>query len=288
MAIVRERPRQAAEAHFLRPGATHEYVVSGASTRLSAQLALFGQIPSYEAGLDITGTEITIYLHTILLKEEGGGVWTATARYESTPDATQFNVTYGARSEKIFQAIEHVLAYSTIDGSTDDDPNLYTGPYFNGAIGINGDEIEGVEVEASNVEFMLSKVYRISGLPQDYIQGIFEMMSFRTPVNDAEWSFIWKNLTFEFPAGSLRLREVPIKWTSNDEVEISYRFHYSRPIVFDDSFSIGDSAYITKKGHEYLWVYYDTVEESGRTTKKATAVSIDQVYPEENFNFLEI
>lgn len=277
-----ERPRQASEGHYLRPGATREWLVAGTTVKLTAQLAVINTSPETDSGFDSAGNQLVLFRDTFSMKEEGGGVWSATVRYESSADVTDMQFNFGTTSIKIYQALEHIRSYDLVNGGIDTDAITL----HNGVIGVNGDEVEGVDIEASNVEITITKKYRRTTIPATYFQTLMDIMDLYTPVNNADFDYVWKGLTLTFPLGSLRLRGCPIKWTSMDEVEISYHFHYSRPIILNDDFHIGEGDAIEKEGHEYGWISYKLTTSNGTTTRTPESYNVEKVYPKRNFNSL--
>lgn len=293
MVTVRENPKQKTVSRYLRPEVTREYTLFHTTSRLEASLALLNAVPPEEDAIDNEFNPIVLPLDDFSLDESGGGVWQARVRWAASTDTMELSFKFGAKSEKIFQGLEHIRTYSCVDGSTDDDEETYTGPYFNGAIGVNGDEVEGVDIEVSAIDFTISQKYKISSLESDYIQTIIGMFGERgrTPTNDAEWSFEWKNLTLTFPEQSVRFRGFDFKWTAFDELDVSYMFSYQRGIIGGeggDDFAIGSSGAIEKKGWEYLWINYEIAVQGGRSTRTPIAVVIDKVYPTADFNLLDI
>lgn len=282
---VTERPKIATESQHLRPEATHEYVISGSKDKLTIQLAAINNIPPTVNAINFDGdTTIVLFLENIALKEEGGGVWLATAKYGSSSDVVDLQFNFTSTSAKIYQAIEHIRQFDCISGGID------TGfvPQYNGTIGVNGDEVEGVDVEVSVIEFTLTKKYRRALLDVTYFQQLVDLMDVRTPVNDGQYIIDWKGIQMTFPEGGLRLRGCPIKWTSNDELEIAYQFAYQRAIKFDDLFTIGNSAAIYKEGWEYGWVSYKLAVSNGATTRTPQSYNVEQVYPKRDFTVLEL
>ncbi len=347
MAVVcQERPRQSTESHYLRPGGSREYVISGTRDKLTAQLAIINTAPNLDTGLDSDGNEVPIFLDHISIKEEGGGIWIANVKYESSTDTTDLQFTFGATTTKIYQALEHIGSYDCIHGGSVEDTNLVA--FHNGVIGVNGDEVEGVDIESSIIEFTITKKRYRATLPADYFQTLIDIMDLRTPVNDGTrvikgqvaaqqgqgggepgglilqnpiagdavadvlagnnaiagaaaadaalnlvtvsdpFVFIWKGLRIEFPEGSLRLRGIPIKWTSSNEVEISYHFAYQRPITLNDDFRIGESDAIIKEGWEYGWISYRLGTSNGAPTRTPESFNVEKVYPKRNFNVLDL
>lgn len=289
MAItIKERPEQTVEQKHLRPGAVRYYVVHGTYDKLEAQLAIAAYSPAIDAGIDPDGVPITIFRDSVSIREKGGGVWEASVRYESANNTIELNVTFGTTTAKIFQAISHIKSYDLQNGGIDTDAI----PNHDGVIGVNGQDVEGVDVEVGQIEFSIIKKYQLGSISPSLISTLFDFMGFRPPVNDATFIILWKGQTLSFPEGSLRLRTPGLKWTSHDEAEISYQFSYQKPIVAADNFTIASSDAITKEGQEYGWIEYQPgVLDNGTNqffTRVPIAFHVEQVYPKKDFNLLDL
>jgi hypothetical protein len=94
--------------------------------------------------------------------------------------------------------------------------------------------------------------------------------------------------TLSFTRGNLRLRTVSVKQNSDEELEISYHFHYARPIVAADNYTVGSSVAIEKEGHHYLWTHFYESVSAGVTTMIPWVVCIERVYEYKNFGLLNI
>ena len=128
---------------------------------------------------------------------------------------------------------------------------------FRGGIGFDGEKLEGVEIEVGKVEFSLPKKMTLASIPGAYFLLLSDFTD-RTAVNQDDWTFLWMGQQLILPAGSLRFRGAPIKWTSANEVEITYNFAYSRniaPVALWDSdrqYIAGDVATIGRRDYRAL------------------------------------
>lgn len=169
----------------------------------------------------------------------------------------------------------------------DQDPGGNGVPNFRGAIGVNGNEVEGTEIEVGAVEFSITKRWKLAVVPASYFVTLSEFTS-RSPVNDDDYSIYWMGQTLTFPEGSLRFRGASIKQNSDAEVEITYQFAYSRGILAADGYHVGNSALITKEGHEYAWIMFRRAEDQSQTIARPQALIVEKVYPKLPFGTLEL
>ncbi len=160
-------------------------------------------------------------------------------------------------------------------------------PDFNGAIGVNGDTVEGCEIEVAKLEFSITKKWAIGTLSGAYLQLLGEWTD-RCRVNNNAFTIVWQSQTLTFIKGTLRFRCATVKWNNSNELEISYHFAYSRSIRKQDNFKIGQSAVITKAGWEYLWTRYRSAVSGGITVAEPQSTYIEQVYPEDDFTLLQL
>lgn len=282
---VTEKPRQTGDSHYLRPGATREYTISGTYQKLEAQLALMLSplCPAADQGIDSEGNVIPIYRENPRVKEKGGGVWEGMADYVSSGISSDLQFTFGSTSAKIFEGIAHVRTYDIINNGVEKED------IFKGVIGDNDKEVEGVEIEVGEVQFSLTKKYQRSTIAPSYFNELMQFLGDRTPINNAEYTIYWKGVSLTFPTGSLRCRSVPLKWSSADELEYVYNFAYARPVTTADNFKIGGvGPVIEREGWEYGWIRYKLTTENNRTIKTAEYYNVEQVYPKRSFGFLQL
>lgn len=227
---VTEKPKQAGTTQFRAPKARNEYTISGTLVRLEAQIALASAAPASVPGCDTDGTEIDIFLNKLDLQEIGGGVWHGSADYSNTPDQFELTFNVGTQTIKRQQALEHIRTYDCLVGG---EATPGSGiPDFQGAIGVHGGDnggafsaVDGVDVEVGKTEFTLTKKLNFTSLTSTHFWTVANM----TPsVNDDDFIFNFKGQTFIFPKGSALFRGAPMKANSDNQVEISYMFAYSR------------------------------------------------------------
>lgn len=160
-------------------------------------------------------------------------------------------------------------------------------PDFNKAIGVNGDEVEGVEIEVGAFELSITKKWKLATLPSGYINVLSEFTK-RSAVNHATYVIYWMGQTLTFPRGTLRFRSPSVKWTSEGELEIVYHFAYERSIIASDNFRVGNSGRIEKEGQLYGWTRFQKKTSGGRVITEAASYHVQQVYPYLNFAELQV
>lgn len=181
-----------------------------------------------------------------------------------------------------------VAAQNAVDSAVNDaSPGQNGIPDFNKAIGVNGDEVEGVEIEVGAFELSITKKWKLATLPGGYINVLSEFTK-RSAVNHATYVIYWMGQTLTFPRGTLRFRSPSVKWTSEGELEIVYHFSYERSIIASDNYRIGNSGRIEKEGQLYGWTRFEKTTVSGRVITEAKSYHIQQVYPYLNFAELQV
>jgi hypothetical protein len=232
MAIrVIESPKQAGTVQFKGPTATREYVATGSLVKLDIQLAILATAPAMETGVDTaTGGTIALFLNKVSVTEVGGGTWKATCDYANTPDQWDLKFNIGTQTTKRQQAIKHIRTYDCVLGGFKDGPGDFTSGIkdFKGAIGVNGEEVAGVDCEIAKIEFTITLKLQFAALSSGYFWTVANM----TPcVNNADYTIIFKGQSFIFPKGSLLFRGAPMTVDSDSQVTFTYFFAYSRNLT---------------------------------------------------------
>ncbi len=285
---ISEKPRQTAKADQKKPSTTREYTCSGSTDRLEVLIALGNGTPKYDDCTDTDGQIQTLYRSGIDLTERGGGVWEAVSRYDGAKEIIELTFNVGVQSAKIFQAIDTIRKYDCVNGgSANDDSAIGDVPVLRNVIGVNGSNVEGVEIEVGKVEFSLSKKVDIGEIPVVYLNTLATFTD-RSAVNDAQYIINWLGQQLIFPEGTLRFRGASVKWDNFKAVGIDYHFVYSRGILTADNFTVGASDVITKEGHEYGWIMYRSSTSNGIETKTPLGYIVNKVYPKLDFGLLLI
>jgi hypothetical protein len=197
----------------------------------------------------------------------GGGIWQCTVPYEGKNE-TVYTFETGGSTQHITQSLQTIARHAA-SGST--------APDFQGAIGVNGDSIDGVDVTVPVFNFTESR--RCAG---SVVTGAYKLALFNATgkVNNASFR--------GFAAGEVLFLGASGTKTGIDDWEIAYKFAASPNVA---SLAIGGGITVTaKKGWEYLWVRFADTEDTSANAmvKRPVAAYVEQVYPTADFSTLGI
>jgi len=206
---------------------------------------------------------------SIEAEELAPDLWQVTTTYAYTfssftlptgGSASSFDTTGGTRH--LTQSLATRGRYAPVGG---------VAPDFGGAIGVNDDTVDGVDILDRRYRFREIRIVADSAVDAAYKAVIYGLSG---SVNtDIFQGFQPGEVLFEGATGTQR---------SESDWEIV--FHFSAlPNATD--LSVGDITVAEKKGWEYLWVrYVESVDEAARAlVKSPVAAYVEQVYPEGEF-----
>jgi hypothetical protein len=153
-------------------------------------------------------------------------------------------------------------------------------PDFKKAIGVNGDQVEGVDITVPQFNLKIRRKWPLNFITTDYLLTLRDLTG---SVNSNPWrGFERREVLFLGASGSVRSSD--LTW------DITYSFAIQKSIWPDDGVFIGDVGPIKKRGWDYLWVRYeDAVDEAAKVViRKPVAVYVEKVYPERNFAALGV
>jgi len=152
-------------------------------------------------------------------------------------------------------------------------------PEFNRMIGVNGGEVQGIDIEVGTVEITVEKKWARATLSSTYLATLATYID-RSPVAAEDpFTLTWFGQVLSFPRGTLRLRTATVKNDSAFSLEIAYSLSYQRNISTSENFTIGNSLPIEKKGHEAYWIFSRAQDNNNATVPTPQSVHIVQVYP---------
>lgn len=187
-------------------------------------------------------------------------------------------------SQHITQALENVTVLTGPSGQTTittsgESKFPSTAPTFNGAIGVDGQSVNGVDIVVPALSW--TETYDV---PHQYItSGYIKAVAGLTGSTN-------KGAFRTFAAGEVLFMGCSgaQEWDDqrgNGPWTLSYKFVASPNVTGQ---RIGDITGITKKGHQYLWVRYEDSVSSNELVKKPKAVYVNTVYREGDFGNLGI
>lgn len=261
------------DKYSVKPGGSIDlgYTVLEASSDLDASAALEAAAPLYYYGLlrqeyTMTGLGNGAYDCTVHygprpilqpgsgeIAQDGGG---------SLP-VFSFDTT-GGRA-KITQSLATLGAYA---------PDGLDAPLFGGAIGVNGQSIEGCDVVVPALKFSLKYRFYLASLTLAYLRTLYVL----TGVVNAG---MWKG----FPPGEILFTGATGEQTGGMNPEVTFHFEGSANAVMFDRGGITIAA---KGGHDYLWFLYQTGISGSKQVKTPRAAYVEMVYPRGNLGLLGI
>lgn len=205
----------------------------------------------------------------------GDQAWKVTAKYtksgaedDERPDPLRRTRSFdtGGGSQHITQAFSET-AYGT------------NAPNQQGAIGVDGENVNGVDIVVPALQW--TETYDV---PNSYVTNTYirTVAGLTGCVNNGGFrSFEAGEVLFLGCTGNQ-------EWDSdrgNGPWNLSFKFQASQNAT---GLTVGSISGITKKGHEYLWVRYESAVDSNVLLKKPRHVYVNKVYREASFSGLGI
>lgn len=251
------------------------YVVQGTDNDLEVRLHVAGNTPQIY-NLNLRRGEISI-------APIGIELWEATVPYER-PDKKQnkprdagsqpkfsFDTTGGRQNVKHSEKTVDIAAADGGEGfSFDPDRSTSKPPEdFKGLIGVNGDEVEGVDLVVPTFRFQETHYYPF--IPFEYAQRLYRLTG---RVN--------KDRFRDFDPGEVLFLGAQGGQERGKPAEITFFFDCSPNVT---NLTIGDITVKEKAGWDYLWVHWHDVldDEAFAIVKRPKAAYVEQVYPRANF-----
>lgn len=228
--------------------------------------------------------KLVLQNYTIRQREVGGPYWDGTAMYgrrqpRQTGDLVfSFDSTGG--TEHITVSKETVEKY----GSTYALAVLGQPPDFSGAIGVNGDSVDGCDI--------VVPVFKVTAdwyPPVEFVtnEQILKWVGLTGKVNWSPWR--------GFDTGEVLFLGVTGGQRSLDDWEIKFHFIISPNVVYDANnpsekpgLTVGNIEHITKNGHEFLWVRFREAEDGSNLVKRPAYAYTERVYEFGDFEQLGI
>jgi hypothetical protein len=244
---------------------TRVYRVTGYDNARDAEAALIAsaELPA-SLGPEADGTVFRRIAFNTVPVSDTNDIWDITVPYESQVNTERtFAGSTAGGSFNITQGYG-VTSYAA-SGSA---------PNFQGAINVNEQGVQGVDVIVPQFEFSLTKTQENGFVSLAYTATLARMTG---KVNNA---------TFEnFNAGELLFLGADFSQQSSGSATITYKFSASPNRT---GITIGSITGIAKKGHEYLWVFYRPNLSGNFLVRIPVAVYVHKVYEEGDFSTLWI
>ncbi len=206
---------------------------------------------------------------------EGGEIWVGTAPYSPSGSIkkeplavgeSSFSFDTGGGTQKITQS-KNTTAFAK---------SGETAPDFQGAIGYNGKDIEGVDITVPVFNWTETHCLPANQVTLAYVKKLRDLTG---KTNSAAFrGFAKGEVLFLGASGTRRGDEA---W------EITFKFAASENA---ENIVIGDITVTAKLGWDYLWVLYEPQEDSTAKAivKRPKAAYVERVYDEGNYADLNI
>jgi len=244
----------------------------GYATETTAKAAVVGSVPDTIA---ITGGPGYLFKDDLSWTREGPDVWLFVASYVH-PDRRDEDVDTGS----------YTFSFDTMGGKEKMTASLATisktaragatAADFKGLINWDGKKAAGVSITVPQLQFQIAKRQTNATITMAYVQTLAGLTG-RT--NDATF------LTWD--AGEVLFLGARGKEETDADPEVTYYFAAGPNVT---SLDVGEITVPAKKAHEYIWVFYDKLEDT--TAKKLVArpyqVNVESVYESADFSDLSI
>lgn len=202
------------------------------------------------------------------LTDGGGNV--AGGANPSDPVDVGMSFSTGGGTIRITQALEHIASYA---------PTGKTAPDHHGAINVQPDgTVDGVEVLSAKGSFNLKR-----SVPNMTVGYFIRAISKTAMVNHDGWKgFGIREVLFEGVDGS---------WNGK-AWDLTFHFGYMPTRVIRGADIGPDWPNIRKRGWDYLWMEYETVDDSSsdpkKTVRRPFAAHVERVYHSESFQDFQL
>ena len=251
------------------PEQIRHYIVLGTDDASAAKAALLASAPSSVEGL-VRDEHPDVRPQ---LADEGAatGIWDCRVRYAPAPfvvlprNSVRLDVDFSPQTEHVLYSKETVARYPAD-----------TAPNFNRLVNVSGNEVKGVDVPTKAVTFRVMKVFSPADAP-----NFSTLWDLQCTTNDAPVTFTdsitGKSLTLAAGEG-LFLGTQAGATREDGLMEIVFNFVGSPNVA---NLSLAGITGIAKKGHEYLWAYFEEEEDDEASVLVKTPLG---VYPERMFD----
>ncbi|MEM8739471.1 MAG: hypothetical protein AAGG38_13490 [Planctomycetota bacterium] len=242
------------------------YLIRGASNANEARTALLVAAPDTSDGLNLDDAEV---------EELDGlaGTYTGFVRYVGGNTAAgtslpSFRFETRGATQRIFQSLQTVSSHHSAD--------VPGAPNFGGAINVAEQAVEGTDVTVPIYTFSETHAFTNAQVTNTFKANLFALTG---TVNSS--SFRGLNAGEALFLGAAGSQQGDGDWA------IDFAFAGSPNLT---GITVGDMTGIAKKGWEYLWVRYQTAEDTDAKllVRKPVAAYVERVYHSGDFSLLGI
>ncbi len=213
-----------------------------------------------------------LWRQNIEINPSGFQIWDVTTTYGPTQPIAEVKWSFdtGDATATITQAKQHIASYVK-EGET--------APDHKGAIGVNGDEVEGCEVAIPQFKWAEERKIPIAAAAFPAYSQILKALA--KHVNSAMFR--------GFPAGEVRFDGATGGQSSRDPnyAELTFRFTQQDSIT---NATVGEITGINVTGWQYWWAEYETVYDTiaKRNVRRPRCIHVERVYDAADLSLLGI
>jgi hypothetical protein len=202
------------------------------------------------------------------VEEEGTHHWFFTAKYQSKALESLLRIGWDSTGGTVKLTASRGTNRFAASGRT--------APDFKGAIGVKGGEPEGVDVTVPVLKLVFSYKWPKGVVNLAYVKSMAGMVG---TTNSAGWQ--------TFAAGELLFLGSSGELDATSPTDVQYHFAASKNA---SGLSIGDIAGIAKQGHQYLWVAFESSEDTSakKLVQRPLGAYVETVYGTSDFSSLGI
>lgn len=251
-------------------GLTLKYFIKDADDSSEALAALQEEVESSYGTLALTGLRVyPIGIGDVWWGGEatyGPASGSASDKHEIAIGDTWGSFDIGGETTHITQARSTRSKYAVSGTATD----------RKGAIGENGEGIEGCDILTGTYQFSITKVFNGTSIDETFRANIADFAN--TVNSDSFYGHAAGEVLFLGASGSERLKE-----NGGSEWEVTYRFAVKR----NSTITVNGMS-ITYYGWDYVWLYYEDQKDgtSNRTRKVPVEAYVEVVYETNAFSGL--
>lgn len=243
------------------------YTVTGSADDVAVREHLELNTPAEHGGL----SRHTIDIEPVVVDSGSNtGRWTATVRYARRQPIQiggdgEWTFSTGGGTQHITQSLGTVGSYAASG----------TAPDMKGAIGYDGERVEGVDITVPVFNFSETHRFAASSVTQAYKEALYNLTG---KTNNAAWR--------GFGAGEVLFLGADGSYRGGDEyADITFRFAASPN---RSNINVGGINVTSKNGWDYMWVRYEDKTDGDNLVKQPSAVYVEKVYEGGNFAALGI
>jgi hypothetical protein len=245
------------------------YIVTGTASDTDAKDALEAEAPA--TWDDLTRTEVEVEPVRIDTGDADSCIWRGTARYGQSPPTESSTYSFDTTGGN-----QHVTNSLATPGKykVSADPN--DPPDFKGAVGVTENGVGGVDIVVPVFQFAETHYKPSAFVTVAYVQTLRDLTG--TVNDDAFKGFAAGEVLFLGATGNKR---------GGGDWAITYKFGVSPNRT---NIEVGDITVASKKGWEYLWVFYRPKLDADAkiVVQRPVAAYVEKLYEEKDLSDLGI